>query len=188
MSRPCTVCSSPYIVAISADIAAGMINQEIARRYMLSKSSVQRHREHVSAPNSTVVVERKGAVFAALAALPTREEAGSALSGLAVRADAITAKAEDEGSLALSLLGLREMRAVIEAQAKLAGLVGSGGAQVQVNTQVSIDAAAVVRELIAALRPPPDPAIPAELAGYFIDAPPDADTIKRLEEAADAQE
>jgi hypothetical protein len=188
MSRPCSVCSSPRIIDISADIAAGMIDKEISRRYSLSKSSVQRHRQHIAAPNSTVIVERKGAAFAALAALPTREEVGSALSGIAVRADAITATAESEGSLAVALVGLREIRSTIEAQAKLAGLVGSGGATVAVQNNINIDAAAVVRELIAALRPPPDPVIPAELAGYFADAPPGADTIRRLEEVADADD
>ena len=190
MSRPCTVCSSPRIVAISADIAAGVINEELARRYSLSKSSVQRHRQHIAAANvsSTVVIARKGAAFAALAALPTREEAGAALSGLAVRADAVTATAEGEGSLSVALLGLRELRNTIEAQSKLAGLVGSGGATVAVQVNNNIDLGSAVKELIAGLKPLPDPSIPPALAGYFADAAVTAESIARLEAVADADD
>ena len=110
MPRPCSVCHSSSIADISADIANGVTDKEISRRYSLSKSSVQRHRQHLGAPNSATVVATKGAAFAALAALPTREEAGSALSGIGARIDAIAAKAEQEGSLAVALMGLKELR------------------------------------------------------------------------------
>ncbi|HZZ26151.1 MAG TPA: hypothetical protein VFE60_27960 [Roseiarcus sp.] len=131
--------------------------------------------------------ERKSAAFQALASLPSAAEVNQAYASITSRIDAIAGKAEAEGSLAVALMGLRELRVTVESQARLAGHIGSG-AQVQVNTQVNIDTAAVVRELIAALKPPPDPAIPAELAVHFTDEAVPADTIRRLEEVADAQE
>ena len=66
----------------------------------------------------------------------------------------------------MALMGLKELRATVTAQAQLAGHVGTG-AQVQVNTQVNVDLGPAVKEIIAALRPPIDPAIPPELAVHF---------------------
>jgi hypothetical protein len=152
MPRPCSVCRSSNIGDISADIANGVTDKEISRRYSLSKSSVQRHRQHLGAPNSAAVVATKGAAFAALAALPTREEAGSALSGIGARIDAIAEKAESAGSLAVALIGLKELRSTVEAQARLAGHLG-GGATIAVQTNVSVDLGAAVKELIAAIQP-----------------------------------
>jgi hypothetical protein len=145
---------------------------------------VQRHRQHVGAPNSIAAAEHKSAAFTALAALPTREEAGAALSGIGARIDAIAARAEAEGSLAVALIGLKELRSTVTAQAQLAGHVGSG-AQVQVNTQVNVDLGAAVKELIAALRPPIDPAIPNELAVHLFDEAVSADALARLEAVVD---
>ena len=61
-----------------------------------------------------------------------------AYASITSRIDAIAAKAEQEGSLAIALMGLKELRSTVTAQAQLAGHVGSG-AQVQVNTQVNVD-------------------------------------------------
>ena len=101
MPRPCSVCRNSSIGDISADIANGVTDKEISRRYSLSKSSVQRHRQHLGAPNSATVIATKGAAFAALAALPTREEAGSACyPALEHVVDAIAEKAESAGDQA----------------------------------------------------------------------------------------
>jgi hypothetical protein len=154
MPRPCSVCRSASIADISADIANGVTDKEISRRYSLSKSSVQRHRQHLGAPNSATIVATKGTAFAALAALPTREEAGSALSGIGARIDAIAEKAESAGSLAVALMGLKELRSTVEAQAKLAG----HSATIAVQTNVSLDLGAAVKELIAAIGAEPSAA------------------------------
>ena len=167
-------------------MAGGVSDVVIAKRYALARSSVQRHRQHVGAPNSTAVAERKSAAFQALASLPSAAEVNQAYASITSRIDAIAAKAESEGSLAVALMGLRELRSTVTAQAQLAGHVGSG-AQVQVNTQVNVDLGAAVKELIAAIRPRPDPAIPPERAVHLEGAPPDADTLARLEALVDGQ-
>jgi hypothetical protein len=186
MPRPCSVCHHIRLPEISADIAGGVSDVVIAKRYALARSSVQRHRQHVGAPNSTAVAERKSAAFQALASLPSAAEVNQAYASITSRIDAIAAKAEQQDSLAIALMGLKELRATVTAQAELAGHVGSG-AQVQVNTQVNVDLGAAVREIIAALRPPPDAAIPAEIAVHLGGADVTADTLARLEAVVDGQ-
>jgi hypothetical protein len=186
MPRPCSVCHHIRLPEISADIAGGVSDVVIAKRYALARSSVQRHRQHVGAPNSTAVAERKSAAFQALASLPSAAEVNQAYASITGRIDAIAAKAEQQDSLAVALMGLKELRNTVEAQARLADHVGSG-AQVQVNTQVNVDLNAAVKEIVAAIRPRPDEAIPHELAIHFEGAPPDADALKRLEAVVDGE-
>ena len=102
------------------------------------------------------------------------------------RIDAIAAKAEHEGSAAIAADGLEGTAGHRDAQATLAGHIGSG-AQVQVNTQVNVDLGAAVRELIAAIRPRHDAAIPPELAIHLDVVPPDDGAIDRLEGILDGQ-
>ena len=147
---------------------------------------MQRHRGHVGAPSSAAAAEHKGAAFQALASLPSAAEVNQAYASITSRIDAIATKAESEGSLAVALMGLKELRSTVTAQAQLAGHIGSG-AQVQVNTQVNIDVGSAVREIIAALKPPPDPAIPAVLAVHFADEAVPADTLARLEAVVDGE-
>ena len=167
-------------------MANGVSDVQIAQRYGLARSSVQRHRAHMGTPNSIAAADRKGMAFTALAALPSVEEVGAAYASIASRIDAISAKAEEEKSLAVALMGLRELRSTVTAQAHLAGHIGSG-ANVQVNTQVNVDMGAAVKELIAAIKPSPDPVIPAELAAHFDGAAkPDPQALARLEAIIDA--
>src|SRR3984957_14813323 len=202
MPRPCTICLDPRLPEISVDMANGVSDVAIAKKYGLARSSVQRHHMHLvgnrmaaarqakeAAPpklSPLDAVKRTGKAFMALACLPSAGEGGAAYSSIGVRLPAIAAKAEREGSLAVALVGLRELRQTVTAQAQLAGHVGSGSA-VQVNTQVNVDLGAAVREITAALRPPPDAAIPPELAVHLGDPEVTADALARLESVIDGQ-
>jgi hypothetical protein len=137
------------------DIANGATDKQIAARNALSRSAVQRHRRDLGLANATAVAATKSAAFQALAALRSADEVGAAYSSIAERIDTIASRAEAEGSLAVALIGLRELRSTVTAQAALAGHTGAS-AQVQVNTQVNVDLATAVRELIAAIRPDAD--------------------------------
>jgi hypothetical protein len=188
MARPCTVCRHHRLPEIAADMANGVTDVAIAERYGLARSSVQRHRQHVGTPSSKAAAERKGAAFTALASLPSADEVGAAYSSIAARIDAIAARAEKEGSLAVALMGLKELRSTVTAQAHLAGHVGSG-ATVQVNTQVNVDMNAAVRELIAAVQPAPRstvslPDVALPLVGAI---KPDVDMLARLEAIIDGE-
>jgi hypothetical protein len=186
MPRPCTVCQHHRLPEIAADMANGVSDVQIAQRYGLSRPAVQRHRMHVGAPNSIAAADRKGMAFAALASLPSAEEVGAAYASIASRIDAISAKAEEEKSLAVALMGLRELRSTVTAQAHLAGHLGAAQS-VQVNTQVNVDMSQAVKELIAAIKPVfSDPAIPAEIARVLNDKP-DAQALARLEAIVDAK-
>src|ERR1700722_7670659 len=198
MPRPCTVCLHPELPDIAADLANGVNAVQIAKRYGLARSPGQRPPQHVGAGrppepspprvplNSVDAARRTGRAFQALASLPSLEEVGAAYSSIGARIDSIAEKAERDGSLAVALMGLKELRATVTAQAQLAGHVGTG-AQIQVNTQVNVDLGAAVKEIIAALRPPPDAAIPPELAVHLGDPEVTADALARLESVIDGQ-
>jgi hypothetical protein len=201
MPRPCTTCLDPRLPEISVDMAKGVSDVAIAKKYGLARSSVQRHHMHLvgnrmatarqtkeppRSLNSMEAAKRTGKAFMALACLPSADEVNQAYASITSRIDAIAAKAEQEGSLAVALMGLKELRSTVTAQAQLAGHVGSG-AQVQVNTQVNVDVGAAVKEIIAALRPPPDAAIPPELAVHLGDADVTADALARLEAVIDGE-
>jgi hypothetical protein len=166
-------------------MANGVSDVQIAQRYGLARSSVQRHRAHMGTPNSIAAADRKGMAFTALAALPSIEEVGQAYASIASRIDAIAAKAQSEGSLAVALMGLKELRSTVAAQAHLAGHIGSN-APVQVNTQVNVDIGGAVKELIAAIKPILDPSIPPEIA-KVLDDKPDPQALARLEAIVDAK-
>src|ERR1700722_13616258 len=175
MPRPCTVCLHPELPDIAADLANGVNAVQIAKRYGLARSPGQRPPQHVGAGrppepspprvplNSVDAARRTGRAFQALASLPSLEEVGAAYSSVGARIDAIAEKAERDGSLAVALMGLKELRSTVTAQAQPAGPVGSGS-QVQVNTQVNVGLASAVNEIIPALRVPISPAIPPQLA------------------------
>jgi hypothetical protein len=150
MPQRCTVCHHPRIADISADMVGGATDTAIAQRYGLARASVGRHRVHIKAPTAASVAQRKSRAFTALAALPSAEEVGDAYSSIARRIDAIAARAESEGSLAVALVGLKELRTTIRAQAEIAGHVGGGATvQVAVKNEVNVDLGAAVRELAA---------------------------------------
>jgi hypothetical protein len=106
-----------------------------------------------SPPNQVEAAERSRKAVVALMSLPSREEAGAALARITARIDSIVEKAEAQSSLAVALIGLRELRSTIEVQAKLSGYLGTNSANIQVNTQVNLDLGQAVKELIAAIQP-----------------------------------
>jgi hypothetical protein len=144
MARPCSVCHHAQLQEISAGMIAGLSDVAIAKRYGLSQSATQRHRQHIGAPNSTVISERKSTAFLALASLPSLEEVGAAYSSIGTRIDTIAAKAETEGSLAVALMGLKELRSTVA----LSG---------------------VVAEVLAALKPRASSKIPRSGAAHLVD-------------------
>ena len=114
MARPCSVCRHPQLPEITVDIADGANDVAIAKRYGLGRSAMQRHRQHIGAPNSMAAAERKSAAFQALASLPSAAEVNRAYASITSRIDAIAGRAEAEGSLAVALVGLRELRVTVK--------------------------------------------------------------------------
>ena len=176
MPRPCTICQDPRLPEISVDMANGV--SDVADRQALRPGAfVRAAASHARRPppgrqncrrrrpplNSVDAARRTGRAFAALASLPSADEVGAAYSSIGARIDAIAAKAESDGSLAVALMGLKELRATVTAQAQLAGHVGTAppvAGQHPSQRRPWRGGA----EIIAALRPPLDAAIPPELA------------------------
>jgi hypothetical protein len=105
----------PRIADVAVDLAAGLTDRAICARYGLKTSSLQRHRTKcVGVAPSTMRAAQKAVAFQALAALPSRDEVGVGLAGIAARLDAIIAPAEGEGSLAVGIGGLKELRSTLK--------------------------------------------------------------------------
>jgi hypothetical protein len=194
MARLCTVCHSPHIADIIRDLGNGVTDVGVAQRYGLSRTAVQRHRKHARTPPSHALIKRQRQAFAALAALPSREEVGAAYGAIGERIDAIAAKAESEGSLAVALMGLKELRTTLRAQAEIAGHVGGGSTvQVAVKNEVNIDMGSAIKEIVAILLAGGDPPQPhAGGARGQPDAapstsPPGAVALERIEAILDGQ-
>ena len=169
--RSCSICGHPKLTAITTMLLNGSPSREVARAFGVGPSAIARHRLHcMGALSSTKIIKQRAAGAMALAALPTADELGGAYESIRQRADAITATAEQSGSLAVALAGVREMRGVLDSVGRLAGLVGGNGATVNVQTNVSVDLGAAVKELAA-----------------IVGSKPSARALKRLEAAADGE-
>lgn len=133
MARLCSVCHSPHLPAISAAIMGKVNPVEIARLHGSSKSAIYRHIGKclgIPPPISGSPIPANGAMaakaFTALAGLPSRDELGAGLATVTSRIDAIVRQCESNGSAALAISGLKEIRATLMAQAQLAGYVNQG--------------------------------------------------------------
>ncbi|MCP4309147.1 MAG: hypothetical protein GY788_30590 [bacterium] len=153
MARPCTTCQHLHRSAIDRRLAAGEPTKRIARDYGLSPVSLGRHRVNcvgLTAPVSAITKDAsRGTV--ALASLPSKEEIAGGYDSIRERADAIVQQAEGAGSLAVALIGLREMRSTLDSVARLSGHDKPASPEVS----VTVDVAAIVDSLIAAIGPKP---------------------------------
>ncbi|UZF93719.1 hypothetical protein [Bosea sp. NBC_00550] len=155
MARPCSVCTHPQTVAINTALANGVPAKRVAAQFGLSNTSTFRHRTNClnGVGASRAIVRQASHAAVALASLPSADEVGQAYSSIGRRLDGIIARCEAEGSTATAILGLKELRGVVTAQAHLAGHLGNGGPTVAIQNNVSIDVGSVVRELLGAIGP-----------------------------------
>jgi transposase-like protein len=159
MPRPCSACNHPQAVAITQALASGAPVKRVAAQFGVAAASLFRHKAKClggTIPSAAAVTAHASRATAALATLPDRDQLGQAYDDLRKRADAITTKAESDGSLAVALSGVRELRSILDAVGKLAGHLGSG-AQVNVQTNVALDLGSAVRELLSAIGDRPSP-------------------------------
>ena len=127
----------------------GKVNPvEIARLHGSSKSAIYRHIGKclgIPPPISGSPIPANGPMaakaFSAFAVLPSRDELGAGLAMVTSRIDAIVRQCESNGSAALAISGLKEIRATLMAQAQLAGYVnpGTGSQAITDNIVISIN-------------------------------------------------
>jgi hypothetical protein len=169
----CKVCTSPLRTNIDRDMLSGMSLRQVSEKYGYTRSTLHNHklrcqgipaskgmpRPHTPETDALARQKRKdlaapSRIAALEAALPTREELGASLEDVIYRLDRIISKHEqDDGTDAIALKGLGEMRSTIDALAKLAGHVGAGSTDrsVHVNVGVAISAADIASSLSAHL-------------------------------------
>jgi hypothetical protein len=147
----CTSCQHLKRSEIDRRLAAGEPTAQVARDYQINLSSLHRHRVNCLRLGSANQIKKEAARgTAAVALLPSKETLSGAFTDLAERIDEITAQAQAEGSLKTALAGLNSLRQTLESHARLAGHIGSGGAQVNVAIQnnVSVDVTQIAERLI----------------------------------------
>lgn len=113
MPRACTICEHPERDEIDAAVTRGESSYEIAARFGVGASAVQRHaRRHLSA---------------ALAAMRTAEQAERRASlldrveGLIDRAETLYSAATEDGKSSQALAVLKELRGLLELLGKATG-------------------------------------------------------------------
>jgi hypothetical protein len=152
MPRTCTVCLHPERNAIDEALVARVSRTEIATKYKVGASAVQRHRSNCLSP----------ALFAVAA---KREERGA--ERIVDRLDRVVAKveaqidaAEEAGQSVQMLAAAREFRSGLELLARLTGELDERP-NVTVNVLASPEVAALASALLSALLPFPEARVAA---------------------------
>jgi hypothetical protein len=151
MSRVCGTCQHLKRSEIDRRLAAGEPTAQVARDYEINLSSLHRHRVNCLKLGSANAIKKEASRgSAALALLPSKETLSGGFTDLASRIDEIIAQAKADGSFKLALSGLNSLRQTLETHARLAGHIGSGGAQVNVAIQNNVngDATQIAERLI----------------------------------------
>jgi hypothetical protein len=142
MPRTCTICSSPERPAIEAALVTGTGYRDIAGRYGLSKSAVERHRaDHIP----RAVAEAHEAREEAQALDIVRQLKAINGAALAILHDARAARDHE-----VALKAIDRVQRQIELQARLLGAIDD---RPQVNVLVMPDFVAARTVLMAALAP-----------------------------------
>ena len=135
MSRKCSTCQHVRRAEIDRRLAAGEPNNQIAKDYGITPSSLHRHRSNcLGLASSNAIMKETARGTAAIACLPTRDELGNAYAELKRRIDQIASQAEAAGSLKVALSGLNSIRQTLDSLSRLAG-----HDQAQVNVAVHTD-------------------------------------------------
>jgi hypothetical protein len=145
MPRVCTVCTHPEREAIDRALVEGAVGLNLASRFELSKSAVDRHKaDHLPA---ALVKGREAREVA------NADDLLQAVQDLQARAWSILSTAEDAGDLRTALGAIREARGNLELLAKLMGKLHEGAV---VNVLVSPEWIMVRTLILQALDPYPD--------------------------------
>ena len=111
MPKSCTICTSSQRRVIEKDMLAHSL-REVARRHKTSKDVVHRHRTHMQI-ETTAAAEACGAKHG--------EEVLAQLKELNEKARVLVTNAEAAGDARTELLGIRELKGLLELQARLTG-------------------------------------------------------------------
>jgi hypothetical protein len=156
--RPCITCNHPDLAAIDRALVSGLNNQEIARKYGISKDALNRHKlSHLS--RATVKLAEKREDRRAASLLDRVEE-------LYEEARSILEATKAEGRHALSLSAIDRLNKTLELIGKLTGQLDDRPTQT-VNVLVAPDWLAVREAMFEVLAR--HPAAQAEVAARLLE-------------------
>ena len=150
MSRKCSTCQHVKRAEIDRRLAAGEPNNQIAKDYQISPSSLHRHRANcLGLASSNAIMKETARGTAAVACLPSKEDLNRSYFDLRDQIDEIVAQARDKGSLQIALSGLNSIRHTLDSLSRLSGFDRQGTqVNVAVQTNVNIELAAVAERII----------------------------------------
>ena len=150
MSRKCSTCQHVKRAEIDRRLAAGEPNNQIAKDYQISPSSLHRHRANcLGLASSNAIMKETARGTAAVACLPSKEDLNRSYFDLLDQIDEIVAQAKAEGSLKIALSGLNSIRQTLDSLSRLSGFDRQGTqVNVAVQTNVNIELAAVAERII----------------------------------------
>jgi Helix-turn-helix domain of resolvase len=150
MSRKCSTCQHVKRAEIDRRLAAGEPNNQIAKDYGITPSSLYRHRANcLGLASSNAIMKETARGTAAVACLPSKEDLNRSYFDLRDQIDEIVAQARDKGSLQIALSGLNSIRHTLDSLSRLSGFDRQGTqVNVAVQTNVNIELAAVAERII----------------------------------------
>jgi hypothetical protein len=142
----CRACQHEKRTEIERALLSGEAARQVASRYGLSATGLQRHQKHI-APS---LVKAREAVEVGQAS-----NVLSFVRSLVAKAHQFTDQAEQKGDLRTAMTGLRELTRMAELLAKLTGEIDQRSQTNVLNVTVTPEAAAKIAETYLARRRPP---------------------------------
>jgi len=150
MSRKCSTCQHVKRAEIDRRLAAGEPNNQIAKDYQISPSSLYRHRANcLGLASSNAIMKETARGTAAVACLPSKEDLNRSYFDLLDQIDEIVAQAKAKGSLQIALSGLNSIRQTLDSLSRLSGFDRQGTQiNVAVQTNITVEVRAIAERLI----------------------------------------
>ncbi len=147
MPRPCTVCTHPDHETIDRDLLSGTPYRAVGKRYGVGTSAVFRHkRDHITQLIAQAV-EARG-----VRDLEYGDDLLGQLQSLNGRAMSILDDAEASGDRRAELAAIREVRSIIELNAKLCGQIAERHFHLHAHQQLTPEAAEQLTSAMGAMR------------------------------------
>jgi len=119
MPKPCSICTHKKLQEINAELAIETPYREISRKFKVSKSALNRHRQHLPVPLLEAAQRLK--VEEAAAATTGDPDVLTQVKDLNKRATRILTDCETDKDRHHEIAAMREARGLLELQGKLMG-------------------------------------------------------------------
>jgi hypothetical protein len=135
MTRPCSICTHKNAQEINAELAIETPYREITDKFSVSKSALNRHRQHL--PARLIEAAQRLKVEEAAAVTTGDPDVLSQVKDLNTRATRLLNECETDKDRKHEIAAMREARGLLDLQGRLMGQIGPSTA-VQVNLAQTI--------------------------------------------------